>query len=420
MDLSNDELTRNTLAHTAATAAKTTRMAVIGVGGAGVNAVGYLAADLPPTVSTVVMDTDIAALNRVSAGKSILLGAAKNRGLSSGGDVAIGRAAAEADSAAIDAAVADMDVVFLIAGMGRGTGGGATALVAHSAAAAGALVIAFSALPFSIEGSHRSELARKGIAELRLECDAVIPLPNDLLLQDCDPHETVDRVFARGNQAILRCVQAIHSMLDETGIINIDLTALREALISRGGKTLFGVGLGTGDNRVAAALEDLLLCPLLHTPDHARNADRLLISIRGGNDLSLAHVNRIATELTERFCSTKDTIIGASAVPHMNGKLEICVIGTTSIDGRAYIPRPSARHSKNGSRATAGTPVESVPVHTSKLPDSGPRVPAQQEEFSFADSKQERGFFQDAERSLVFGEDLDVPTFIRRGIRINL
>lgn len=419
MDPSNDELTFQPTRNPAEIDIQPVRMAVIGVGGAGSNAVRLLAADLPPSVTTVAMDTDVAALNQTTATTSILLGAAKNRGLSSGGDVAIGRAAAEAEASALTAAVAAVDIVFLIAGLGRGTGGGAAAVVAHSAATAGAVVIAFTILPLSIEGSIRSDLARKSLAELRLECDAVIPLPNDLLLQDSDPSETVDRVFYRGNQAILRCVQAVHSMLDETGIINIDLASLRGALISRGGKTLFGVGSGSGDNRVAAALEDLLLCPLLHTPDHSRDADRLLLSIRGGSDLSHAHINRIATDVTERFCSSQDTVIGATILPHMRGQVEICVLGTTSLDGRAYVPRPVAKHTAKGANSTADT-ADQLPVHTSKLSPKKQKKPVQQEEFAFANSHHERGFFQDAERTIFFGEDLDVPTYLRRGIRINL
>lgn len=418
MDPSDDELTSQPSSDPAECDLQPVRISIVGVGGAGINAVGCLSGDLPPSVKTFAVDTDIAALNQASGGAAILLGSKLNRGLSCGGDVEAGRRSAEAESEIIHSAVAETDVVFIVTGLGRGTGGGATPVIAHAAAAAGALVIAFATLPLSIEGSSRSDVARKCLAELRLECDAVIPLPNDLLLQESDPNETVDRVFFRGNQSILKCVLAIHSMLAETGIINLDLATLRGALISRGGKTLFGVGSGAGDNRVAAALEDLFLCPLLHTPDHSRDADRLLLCVRGGVDLSLAHINRIAADVAERFCSSKDTLIGATILPSMKGKVEICVLGTTSIDGRAYVPRPKARRSTEHLQPAAKDAAD-VPVHASKLSRKHPKRPAQQEEFAFADGHHDRGFFQDAERSLVFGEDLDVPTFIRRGLRIS-
>ncbi len=394
------------------------RIQIVGIGGCGVNALAQLAPEWPDDVEVVAVDTDIASLKRSMVDKQILLGSKAYRGLSAGGDTGLGQKAAESELARIEEALDGFDIVFIIAGMGRGTGGGAAAVIAQAATEAGALVIGFVTLPLTIEGSLRSQLASKSLADLRSHCDAVVPLPNDLLLQQVDEAETIDRAFLLGNQAIIKCVRSIHSMLGHTGIINLDFTSLRGAFMSRGGKTLFGVGSGSGEDRVAAALKDLLLCPLLHTPDHSRSADRLLLNITGGPDLSLAHVNAIADDVAKRFCSSKDTVIGATILPEMRGKIEIVVLGTTSLDGRSFIPRPSRKNERGEPKPTIDD--GGVPVHASKLSQRQQAAAIEQEEFAFANAKHDRGLFQESEQTLIFGDDLDIPTFIRRGVRINL
>jgi len=170
--------------------------------------------------------------------------------------------------------------------------------VAEIAAEAGAVVIAFVTLPFSFEGGRRRKQAEEALAELRRVCDAVIPLSNDMLLQEGTESTSVLDSFAQADQWIGRGVKSIWAMLSRTGLINVDFTALRQVFQHRGGKTLFGLGVGDGENPAQAALDDLKNCPLLHTPEYARKADRLLVNITGGADLSLTKVNELMTAIT--------------------------------------------------------------------------------------------------------------------------
>jgi cell division protein FtsZ len=264
------------------------------------------------------------------------------RGLGAGGDPELGREAAEDDREKIAAVVKDCDLVFILAGMGGGTGGGASPVVAEIAAEQGALVIAFVTLPFSFEGGRRLKQAEEGLAALRRACDAVIPLPNDILLQEAADNETVLDSFARADEWIGRGVKSIWSMLSKTGLINVDFATLRQAFQQRGAKTLFGLAEGTGENAAAEAIASLKLCPLLHTPEFSRKADRLLVNITGGTDLTLPKVNEIMSAIAEQFGRDSHIIMGAVIDEGMQGRVEISFWGRATWDfSRLDANRPS-------------------------------------------------------------------------------
>ena len=208
-------------------------------------------------------------------------------------------------------------LVFLLAGMGGGTGSGAVPVVAELAAEQGALVIAFVTMPFSFEGGRRLKQAEESLLALRRCCDAVIPLPNDVLLQESAEQETVLDSFARADDWMARGVKSIWAMLFRTGLINLDFATLRQAFATRGGKTLFGLGAGSGPDPMAAALESLKLCPLLATPEFSRKADRLLVNIIGGPDLTLPMVNGIMNGVTEQFGRDSHVFLGEIGRAHV-------------------------------------------------------------------------------------------------------
>src|SRR5690606_14385868 len=284
---------------------------LVGVGGAGANAVDRLKMEGLERLHLAVMNTDSQALASSPVQEKVLLGMGVTRGLGAGGDPELGREAAESDREKITKVVEGCDLVFLIAGMGGGTGSGAAPTVAEIASEAGALVIAFVTMPFSFEGGRRLKQAEEGLAALRRVCDAVIPLPNDVLLQEADENETVLDSFARADEWMGRGVKSIWAMLFKTGLINLDFATLRQVFQQRGGKTLFGLGEGSGENAVADTVSSLKLCPLLHTPEFSRKADRLLVNIIGGTDLTLPKVNDLMTAITEQFGRESHIIMGA-------------------------------------------------------------------------------------------------------------
>ncbi len=411
---------------------------LVGVGGAGSNAVDRLKMENLERLQLAVINTDHQALSSSPVQDKVLIGASLTRGLGAGGDPEVGREAAEADRAKITTIVKDCDLVFLLAGMGGGTGSGAVPVVAELAAEQGALVIAFVTMPFSFEGGRRLKQAEESLLALRRCCDAVIPLPNDVLLQESAEQETVLDSFARADDWMARGVKSIWAMLFRTGLINLDFATLRQAFATRGGKTLFGLGAGSGPDPMAAALESLKLCPLLATPEFSRKADRLLVNIIGGPDLTLPMVNGIMNGVTEQFGRDSHVFLGAVIDEEMAGRIEVCVLGTSDMGGRGAIRRPVSTNRRSGLmvREAGGAPTEVALVdepatptahvatnapapkaksHAEKVQDAK----ASQDEFTFGEIES-RGFFDKTDRNLFEGQDLDVPTYLRKGIKIAL
>jgi cell division protein FtsZ len=410
---------------------------LVGVGGAGSNAVDRLKMENLERLQLAVINTDHQALSSSPVQDKVLIGMSVTRGLGAGGDPELGREAAEADREKIAKVVKDCDLVFLIGGMGGGTGSGAMPSVAEIATEQGSLVIAFVTMPFSFEGGRRLKQAEEGLAALRRVCDAVIPLPNDVLLQESAENETVLDSFARADEWMGRGVKSIWAMLFKTGLINLDFATLRQVFQQRGGKTLFGLGEGAGETAVADAVASLKLCPLLHTPEFSRKADRLLVNIIGGTDLTLPKVNELMTSITEQFGRESHIIMGAVIDEGMQNRVEVCVLGMSDMGSRG-VPsrRPAAATSRV--RAPLARPDQgsgdssAQPASSHAVPQSQPaRAPEQtleqaaaaaaekiaQDEFGFGELES-RGHFEKTDRNLFDGQDLDVPTYLRRGIKI--
>jgi cell division protein FtsZ len=418
---------------------------LVGIGGAGSNAVDRLKMDNLDRVQLAVINTDLQALSSSPVQEKVMIGSSITRGLGAGGDPDLGREAAEADRAKIAAVVKDQDLVFVVAGMGGGTGTGAASVVAEAAMEEGALVIAFVTMPFSFEGGRRLKQAEEGLQALRRVCDAVIPLPNNVLLQEAAENESVLDSFARADDWIGRGVKAIWAMLSRTGMINVDFSTLRQAFQTRGGKTFFGLGSGTGEFAAAEAIKSLNQCPLLAATDTARRADRLLVNITGGPDLATAKVNEIMQALTEEFGMDCHVIMGATIDESMKGRVELVVLGTTDIAsrGRGVTARAPSSSSRQRSAAKAqeteqapkseasepgAVPAAAAPEASAAQPSAPAGKKAEpadkdddvaQNEFTFSDVDS-RGHFENTDRNLFEGQDLDVPTYMRKGIKLML
>ncbi len=377
---------------------------VIGVGGAGANIVRRLHAENLPGLALAVVDTDQAVLTAADLPDRTLLGAALTRGLGAGGDPALGREAATAEPEKISALVKDCDLVFLVGGMGGGTGAGVTPVLAEAATRAGALVLAFVTLPFSFERG-RVAAAEESLRTLRTGCDAVLPLPNDILLQAAAEHENARHAFARADEWIGRAVKSVWAMLSRPGLIPLDLAKLQQAFATRGGRTLFGLGQGAGSTAVADAVASLRLCPLLQSPEFARKADRLLVSILGGPGLTLQDVRTLMDAVAEQFGRDPLVIPGAAMDDAMGDRVEIVVLGTCELGGRRQTPRRAS--ARDRAAAAAGAP-EPAPAE------------AAQNEFAFGTETESRGYFDKTDRNLFEGQDLDIPTYQRKGIKLVL
>ena len=404
------------------------RAKVIGVGGAGVSLVDGLRLDGFDAVRNVALDVDSCALSDSIASEKIQIGRHLTRGLGTGGEVSLGRKALEEEREQVRRALDGVDLVFLLAGLGGGTGGGAAPLVAKYAREAGSLVFAFTPLPFSWE-KQRHALAEESLADLRKFANAVIPLPNDSLLQVGGAESTALECFAQAGRNVSLGISAICSLVFRKGMIDVDFAHLRKAFTLRSGRTLFGYGEGTGENAVRQALRDLVLCPMLHLPDVSRAADVLLISLSGGTSLTMAALQETATDIRKEFNAGENVVFGAHVDENMGDRVEICVLGATDLE--AGLPAadvaPEAdpvmtTSSKAGKKKTASS-------HSSKLSRAARKKQAKCEKnaekeleqnlFDFMQTENQRGIFGDLQkRNLYEGEDLDVPTYLRRGVKV--
>lgn len=386
---------------------KQIQIKVLGIGGAGGNALKQLEKELDG-VDFCAINTDAQALEELKAREKYLLGEETSRGLSTGGDTALARKLVDKEKDALGKLIKNVDLLFIIAGLGGGTGTGASASIANMARKQGSTVIAFVTLPFTIEGSRRHQIAQQGLVELRSTCNAVIPLPNDLLLQQLDAKDTVLKAFKHSNDWIVSGISAILDTLSTTGLINVDYSTLKNALSNTGGRTLFGIGRGKGEECVHRALNNLMLCPLLHIPHSTQGADALIVSIKGGAELELKMVNDIGNAVSQRFQSKEETVINAIIDKKLKQSIEITVIGVS--DRVRSTQRKPARSTKDlpGQQVLFDEAYEPAIV-VEKDSDGGSIEPTT-----------DRGYFYKTQKNLYNGEDLDIPTYLRRGLKISL
>ncbi|MDR1009764.1 MAG: cell division FtsZ family protein [Opitutaceae bacterium] len=387
---------------------------LIGIGGGGSNALARLAHAPLDGLATAIIDTDRKALDRHDADaphlEKHLLAPALRRGLSTGGDPDLGRETAEASREQLAPIATGADILFLAVSLGGGAGGGIAPVIAELATETNALVIAFATLPFSFEGPRRARQAGESLLELRRACDAVITLPNDLLLQQTDDTESATDALRRADEWMLRGVCSIHSILRRPNLINLDLAALRRAFVTRGGKTLYALGSGSGGNVVAQTLETLRMCPLLHIPEAARKVDHLIVNIIAGSSITLPVINELMREITAHYARDAHVLMGTSITHDHPDAIQICLLGTTDMGARATSSR---RPSKTAVAPPEQTENKKPPVQNGSLKPS-------QDEFTFASADQQRGTFENSDRNLFEDQDLDRPTYLRRGIKIQL
>jgi cell division protein FtsZ len=406
---------------------------VIGLGGAGTNAIDGLELEGLQSVSLAAVNTDAQALANSPVAGKLVIGRSVTRGLSAGGDLEIGKAAAQASLEDLRMLVEGVDLVILVVGLGGGTGSALATILADLAVRSNALVLAFATIPFSFEGARRKEIAEECLGELRTQVHGLVPMPNDVLLQESEENTSVLGAFSVADRWIGRGVQSICSMLLKTGLINQDFSALRSVFRDPGGKTIFGIGSAEGSDAISKALEDLSLCPLLHMGDRPAHLDRLLVNVIGGPDLQMAQINQIVSEVSKRFGSREDIVFGAVIDEQRTGTVEICLLGKSGMEGPAQ-PESNVpdrldveSDAEESTLPTLGLEPQVAQdnkppraVHQSKLRRKKKEASADQDEFMFLEEDAHRGYFDNTDRNLYKDEDLDIPTYLRKGIKIKI
>jgi cell division protein FtsZ len=298
---------------------------VVGVGGAGLNALDRMMDAGITQVDFVAVNTDIQQLQMSDAPTKIHIGSELTEGLGSGADPEIGRRAAEEGYDQLKRALRGSDMVFVTAGEGGGTGSGAAPVVARIARELGALSVGIVTTPFKFEGTRRKKQADEGVESLRQNCDTLIVIPNDRLLEVLDKSTSMLDAFRIADDVLRQGVQGITDLITNPGLINLDFADVR-TIMKDAGSALMGIGYATGENRAREAAERALGSPLIDT--EITGARGILLSIAGGDDLSLFEVNEAAEVI--RGAATDDTniIFGATIDDRLVGQLWITVVAT--------------------------------------------------------------------------------------------
>jgi cell division protein FtsZ len=414
---------------------KSISIKVWGVGGAGCNAVSALDASVLQGVQILAVNTDSQALEACAVAEKLVLGAGRTRGLGAGGDPDLGRAAAEDDLEKMAVHCADADIVFVLAGLGGGTGTGAAPVLARMARERGALVLAIVTTPFEFEGRRRQQQALSGLQMLQSAADAVICLPNQRLFKMLDEKTSVVDGFKISNCLLAEGLHGIWRLLTRTGLINVDFADLCSVTRDRHSSSSFASAEASGERRAEQILEKLMAHPLLDGGQVLAEADTLLVSLVGGPDLTLVEIDKVMEPL-RRQCENAHIIFGAAIDEQFTSRLSVTLIAS----------RRQPEPSRMGKPASGREPAPLQFLDTNSTSDTRPpaRVTPPPPEMT-AEQKEQllktqnargrkkmsrmqkelpleivfKGRFEKSEPTIRHGEDLDLPTYIRRGVPLN-
>lgn len=391
------------------------RMKVVGVGGAGGNAVNRMIQEKLVGVEFISVNTDVQALSNSEAHRKIQIGKTLTRGLGSGSKPDMGREAVVENRDDVAEALQGADMVFVTAGMGGGTGTGAAPVVAEIAREAGALTVGIVSKPFTFEGRKRLLVAEEGIDELRQVVDTLIVVPNERLRDVVEKGTTIQEAFRVADSVLLNATRGISDLITVTGLVNVDFADVK-TIMTEMGQALMGTGYGVGENRATESAQEAISSPLLEDMSIA-GASGVLINITGGPDLSLHEVSEVSSVIHDAAGEEANIIFGAVIDPDLKGEIRVTVIAT-GIGGHRVATRPVERERAHGPTHDPRATV-AVPARAATRPQV---VPIKESEpvLDEADDREDEGgglddlldvFELEADKRK---DDLEIPAFIRR------
>jgi cell division protein FtsZ len=344
-----------------------TRIAVVGVGGAGCNAIKNLINFGIDDVDLIAINTDAKQLRENPAPVKLPIGKSKTRGQGAGSNPEIGKQAAEEDYQAIIDALKNKDMVFITAGMGGGTGTGAAPIVAKAAKENGSLVVAIVVTPLANEGSERWENAYKGLENLRKNVDGLIIVSNDKLSKiSREQNLSVRKAFEQADKVVYDATKGIIDLINSVGIINVDFADVKTVILDKG-DALIGKGIGEGDQRAIMAVESALNSPLLEGID-LRNAQSALVNITFGDDFYHYEVDQILNKIREATNPNLNIIHGLVEDSSMGSSVSVTVVvtGFTNSFLQEYFESKKGKDGKNGRFKNEVEEFVSLPTSTKK------------------------------------------------------
>jgi cell division protein FtsZ len=451
---------------------------IVSVGGAGLNALDRIVLDGLERADVVAINTDVNSLTSSVATRKVQLGRSVSRGLGAGGDPDVGYQAALESADEIREALADASVIFICAGLGGGTGSGAAPYIAQAAREGGALVIAFVTLPFGFEGKRRNVQAREALVRLSEFAHAVVCFENDRMGDLSPPQAGIHQAFAMADITISQSVRSIVNLIQQPGLIRIGFDDLLSALSTRNSRCLFGYGESDSDNRAHEALTQALKNPLMDRGRMLADATHVLVQVAGGPGITLSEVEILMQELGRHVSDQTQILFGAAVDARLGDRLSVTIISSLSGEDESDLlqappaannaaavspvreqyeaaePEPEIQPeesaveiqtleetiafeepvaaeteppvsseppeipSRNGEpeHATSTQQKKSVPWTEEKEPIEKSVAPAKQEVMQFEPVT--RGRFEKSEPTIIEGEDLDVPTYLRKHIKV--
>jgi len=334
------------------------KIKVVGIGGAGNNAISRMAKHFPRSIDFIAINTDAQDLNHTQAKRKINIGKNLTKGLGTGMNPDLGRQAAEENRSEISEALKGADMIFITAGEGGGTGSGAAPIVAEAAKELGILTIAIVTKPFSFEGAQRSRIAQEGIIKLRDRVDTLITIPNDRIFSLINKDTSLLRAFEEIDDVLKNAVQGITELIMSPGIINVDFADVK-TIMQEAGSAIIGIGIASGPERAAAAANLAINSPLLETS--IDGAKGILFSISGRRDLKMSEINEVAKLVSENVDQSAKIIFGAYQDWKLSkGQLKVTLIAagfSGSLNNKNNILLPnffSSQSSKEDSHTSLG------------------------------------------------------------------
>jgi cell division protein FtsZ len=373
-----------------------TRILVMGLGGAGCNAVANMSQTWREGPPVIALNTDSQSLAGCEAPRVLQIGESATQGLGANGDPNIGRLAMEESIEQVKELLEDLDILFLAIGLGGGTGSGGAPLLLQVAHQLGVMTICFATRPFEFEGDARKRQAEETLKAVQRAADAVVVLPNEKLINLVSPNAGLVEAFRTSDEQVAATIHALWHLLSFRGVMNLDFADLRSLVEKSRGLCRFGFGAAEGPARVASAVKALTDSPYLNQGAALAEASAVLINITGGPDLTLADMHGIMNQLGKLTRPGAEIYFGARIDPAMKNRVELTTIVTDAqvADTGKPVSRPLVE--EGASRKGKTTAQTVLPLQT-----------------------EDKGKFANVAPTTFRGEDIDIPTYIRRGYKLS-
>ena len=386
------------------------KLKVVGVGGAGGNAVTRMITAGMQGVDFIAINTDAQDLNNNPSEQKIQVGKNLTKGLGAGANSSVGKEAVEADREAITTMLDGADMVFITAGLGGGTGTGAAPVIAQISRELGILTVGIVTLPFKFEGPKRMNRALEGMSELKKTCDTLIAIPNQKLMSIVDKSTTLPEAFQMADTILHQAAKGISDLINVQGVINLDFADV-ETIMKNMGEAIMGTGIASGEERATLAAQQAISSPLLDDAS-IKGAQGVLVNITGGNDLTLMEANEATSIIFEEAGPSANIIFGAVIDPSLKDEIRVTVIATgfnipkavstiETLESRTETPNIVTPRTRDLQER------ENKPLHAQKEVDPMEEKvdPIRKPVLTFDDTQ---------DSPVIYGQDLQIPAFIRR------